>query len=420
MTSNAVDKRQNKAEKLCCFLLSLLPIIFFLGNGVGNSLVIIIDILFLFILIRNKEISFLHDFTFYLLIIFWLILIGNLIISINIENSLGRSVGFVRFILLVFALKYFLQFKKIKLKEFIFKSWLFFFIIISIDLIFEIIFGFNTLGFTSYMPGRLSGFFNQELKIGHLFLSFFLIILSIILYFRSSTSQFDKKLIKNFSDNHLFFLVLLFILISFFIGERSNFIRCIIMSLLFFLIVSKEWLKIIKFLIISFLITTIFLMSSKNYHWRYWQAFLKPLISNPVKFVDNSYYGSHYKTAIQVFKNNKLYGVGLKNYRIEVQKDKYNELSSIHPHQVHFEILSELGIIGYLFFISFVFISILKSFIFFKKTKDYFVLSSMLYFITILLPVLPSGSFFTSFGATMFWINYAFMTSSEKTQNLNE
>ena len=85
---------------------------FFLGNGVGNSLVITIDILFLYILIKNKEISFLHDFTFYLLLIFWLILIGNLIISINIENSLGRSVGFVRFILLVFALKYFLQFKK--------------------------------------------------------------------------------------------------------------------------------------------------------------------------------------------------------------------------------------------------------------------------------------------------------------------
>lgn len=420
MTSNTVEKKQNKAEKLCCFLLSLLPIIFFLGNGVGNSLVIIIDILFLFILIRNKEISFLNDFTFYLLIIFWLILIGNLIISINIENSLGRSVGFVRFILLVFALKYFLQFKKIKLKEFIFKTWLFFFIIILFDLIFEIIFGFNTLGFSSYMPGRLSGFFNQELKIGHLFLSFFLIILSIILYFKSSSSQFDNRLIKNFNDNHLFFLILLFILISFFIGERSNFIRCIIMSILFFIIVSKEWVKIIKFVIISFLITTIFLMSSKNYHWRYWQAFLKPLISNPVKFVKNSYYGSHYKTAIQVFENNRLYGVGLKNYRIEVQKDKYTELSSIHPHQVHFEILSELGIIGYLFFISFVFISILRSFLSFKNTKDYFVLSSMLYFITISLPILPSGSFFTSFGATVFWINYAFMTSSRKTENLNE
>ena len=413
MTSNTVDKIHNKAEKLCCFLLSLLPIIFFFGNGVGNSLVIIIDILFLFILIRNKEISFLNDFTFYLLIIFWLILIGNLIISINIENSLGRSVGFIRFIFLVFALKYFLQFKKIKFKEFIFKAWLFFFIIILFDLVFEIIFGFNTLGFSSYMPGRLSGFFNQELKIGHLFLSFFLIILSIILYFRSSNSQFDKKLIKNFSDNHLFFLILLFILISFFIGERSNFIRCIIMSLLFFIVVSKEWLKIIKFLTISFLITTIFLMSSKNYHWRYWQAFLKPLISNPVKFVESSYYGSHYKTAIQVFENNKLYGVGLKNYRIEVQKDNFLNL----PHKVYyFEILSELGVIGYLFFISFVIISILRSFLSFKNTKDYFVLSSMLYFITILLPILPSGSFFTSFGATVFWINYAFMTSNKNSK----
>tara|TARA_B100000941_G_C28442036_1_gene520216 strand:- start:614 stop:1093 length:480 start_codon:yes stop_codon:yes gene_type:complete len=152
-------------------------------------------------------------------------------------------------------------------------------------------------------------------------------------------------------------------------------------------------------------------MSSKNYHWRYWDAFLKPLISNPLEFVNKSYYGSHYKTAIQVFNNHKLYGVGLKNYRLEVQKDEYPDLSSIHPHQIHFEVLAELGSIGYLYFIFFMFVSVLKSFNSYRNKKDYFVLSGMLYVITILLPVLPSGSFFTSFGATVFWVNYALMTS---------
>ena len=55
------------------------------------------------------------------------------------------------------------------LKYFILKSWLFFMFIISFDLIFEIIYGSNTLGFYNLMPGRLSGFFDQDLKIGNLY-----------------------------------------------------------------------------------------------------------------------------------------------------------------------------------------------------------------------------------------------------------
>ena len=406
-----IYKNNNKAENLCCLLLSFIPIIFFFGNGVGNTLVIIIDILFLYILIKNKQLNFLNNYLFYLLIIFWFILLGNLIFSINFENSLSRSIGFIRFIFLVFAIKFFFKSEKNNYKDFILKLWFFFLSIISFDIIFEAIIGFNTLGFSSYMPGRLSSFFNQELKIGNLYSSFYLIILSFIIYLKSSNSKFGKKVFKNYSFNYLFFLILFFILISFFIGERSNLIRVIIMSILFFFITSKNWISILKFLITSVLITTIFLMSSKNYHWRYWDAFLKPLISNPLEFVNKSYYVSHYKTAIQVFNNHKLYGVGLKNYRLEVQKDEYPDLSSIHPHQIHFEVLAELGSIGYLYFISFMFVSVLKSFNSYRNKKDYFVLSGMLYVITILLPILPSGSFFTSFGATVFWVNYALMTS---------
>ena len=412
MLSDIIYKNNNKAENLCCILLSFLPIIFFFGNGAGNTLVIIIDILFLYILIKQKQLNFLNNNLFYLLIIFWLILLGNLIFSINFENSLGRSIGFIRFIFLVFVIKFFFKFEKKDYKNFILKFWFFFLSLISFDIIFEVIFGFNTLGFSSYMPGRLSSFFNQELKIGNLYSSFYLIILSFIIYLKSSNSKFSKKIFKNYSFNYLFLLILFFILISFLIGERSNLIRVIIMSILFLFIISKNWISTFKFLITSILVTTIFLMSSKNYHWRYWDAFLKPLILNPFQAINNSYYGSHYKTAIQVFNNHKLYGVGLKNYRLEVQKDEYPDLSSIHPHQVHFEVLAELGSIGYLYFIFFMFVSILKAINSYRNKIDYFVLSGMLYVITILLPILPSGSFFTSFGATVFWVNYALMTSN--------
>ncbi len=225
MLSNIIYKNNNKAENLCCVFLSLLPIIFFFGNGAGNTLVITIDILFLYILIKNKQLNFLNNYLFYLLLIFWFILLGNLIFSTNFENSLGRSIGFIRFIFLVFAIKFFFKFEKDNYKDLILKFWFFFLSVISLDIIFEVIFGFNTLGFSSYMPGRLSSFFNQELKIGNLYSSFYLIILSFILYSKSSDSKFGKKIFKNYNLNYLFFFILFFILISFLIGERSNLIR---------------------------------------------------------------------------------------------------------------------------------------------------------------------------------------------------
>lgn len=403
--------KKNKAEFFCALSLSILPIIFFWGNGVGNALVIIIDFLFLYILIKNKSLCFLNNHNFYLLLVFWFILLANLIFSINLDNSLGRSLGFVRYIFLIFAIQYFMKSENKNFKYFILKSWLFFMFIISIDLIFEIIYGSNTLGYYNLMPGRLSGFFDQELKIGNLYSSFYLIVLSFILSFKSTNSRFKKK---KLNYNFLYFLILFFIIISFFIGERSNFIKVIIISTLFIFFVSDKWIKNVKIISVAILISIAVISSSKNLHWRYWDAFLRPIIYSPVQFIEKSYYITHYKSAIQVFKNHKLFGVGLKNYREEVVKEEYPDLASIHPHQVHFEILAELGIIGYLFFITFFLITIFKSIKSYLVSKDIFILSGLLYVSVFLLPVLPTGSFFTSFGATMFWMNYAFMTMGIK------
>ena len=64
-----------------------------------------------------------------------------------------------------------------------------------------------------------------------------------------------------------------------------------------------------------------------------------------------SQYLSHYYIAYKIFKDHKVFGTGFKSFRIESRKeyqikDIYG--ASTHPHQIHFEILSELGIVGYL------------------------------------------------------------------------
>ena len=82
---------------------------------------------------------------------------------------------------------------------------------------------------------------------------------------------------------------------------------------------------------------------------------------------------------------------------------------STHPHQLHFEILSELGIIGYILFISNLIFLIYKQS---SLKKNFLTKGSILFLIASLFPLLPSGSFFTSFVATIFFINYSFLLNS--------
>jgi len=120
-----------------------------------------------------------------------------------------------------------------------------------------------------------------------------------------------------------------------------------------------------------------------------------------------------------IAKNNILFGSGYKTFRFESYKDEYTKDgffgASTHPHQLHFELLSEIGVIGYLLIISNL------VFILFRQTKfkkEFLTKSSILFLIATLVPLLPSGSFFTSYGATIFFINYSFLIKL-KNNNFN-
>ena len=149
-----------------------------------------------------------------------------------------------------------------------------------------------------------------------------------------------------------------------------------------------------------------------------------------VKFIEtykNSHYWKHHYSAYLVFKNNPIFGVGNKNYRNSCLNfsDETDALTlnrknacSTHPHQIYYEFLSEHGIFG-LFFIIILTALYLKKFSQFKKNKNLYLLGGFTYFIFTFMPLVPSGSFFTSFNATLFWINFCFMYSEINYNDLN-
>ena len=209
-------------------------------------------------------------------------------------------------------------------------------------------------------------------------------------------------------------------MISFLIGERSNFIKCAISISLFILIAYEIKLKFKIFSFIGIVIFFLLVLNfNENYKVRYFNQVIKILNKGGINYyLENSIYGAHYNVAKEIYKDNPIFGVGIKNFRIESFNKKYENLNhkendkrgSTHPHQLHYEFLSETGIFGYISFCIFLFFTFylfLKSY---KKKKNLFQLSGALYILVSLIPLLPSGSFFSTYTSGLFWINYAVMT----------
>ena len=392
-------------------IISIFPLCFLIGSLLINLNTLLAGLVLILISIQDKNLIIFKNKFFFALFFLWLSFLINLAFSSNFDNSLPRTIGFVRFIFLALSIKIFLENASDKLQYLVFKIWLLIFIIISFDLIFEYILGFNTLGFSSYMPGRLSGFLNQELKIGHLYSALILLV-----------SIFVFKFYKNYY--YFYFGIVVFVIISLLIGERANFLRVLCISSIFVFVFDKKYLlnKLVMFLILALSLTS-FLTFNKEYNKRFWGQFVKPLIFGQTEnlkkenFFEFTVYGANYYRGYKVFSDNKYFGVGIKNYRNQSNKKKYenkkfrfnDQAASIHPHQVHLEFLAETGLFGYICFIMFVIYSIYRSLKNFFETQNLVILASLLYFIFSLMPLVPTGSFFTTFGATLFWINYGFM-----------
>ena len=410
MPNISIFKHENPHNILCIILISLLPLSLLTGSLVINIFCVLIVSIFLYESFKSKNFTFLKTNEFLILFIFWIFLLINISLSTNFQNSYQRGFGFTRFILLVFALRYYFCFNNNKYWKIIITSWTIVFLVVTFDLLFESYFGFNTFGFKSAYSGRLAGFLNDELKIGGYYYGFIFIVLIYIL-----------------QDHKKFFYIALFIflLAALLIGERANYLKIFLILVpfvLFVIFASKIRIKYIYItLFLSILAVSIVSVYKPIYKERFYNEFIKGNLNLNLN-LNNILYKSekhqaHYDVAYKIFKDNYLFGVGLKNFRNESRKKKYHPNHpeaisgwSTHPHQIHLEFMSETGLVGYLsflfFFISSIFIGLRN----YYKFKCLYSLCGTLFIFTTFLPLIPSGSFFTTYAATIFWINYSLIS----------
>ena len=100
-----------------------------------------------------------------------------------------------------------------------------------------------------------------------------------------------------------------------------------------------------------------------------------------------------------------------------VYKSKKWTGGTVHPHQVHYELLSETGLFGYLSFFIFILISAYLCIKSFFARRNVYQLSGLLFVSVSLIPLIPSGSFYSTYSAGLFWFAYALMMNFTQKNN---
>ena len=416
-------------DKLSILLFSLLPISMIIGNASMNINILLIDFLFLIYCIKFRLWSWLKRDVFLFLVVLYIFLNLNSLYSYSAlfeskenffwaDEGVLRSFLFIKFILLVFAFSILL--KDNKILGLVHKSWFFIIIIVIFDVFFERFIGRNILGNISIDTTRLVSFFKDETVVGGFIFCFGF----------ASTTYFINNNEKNKSILPIMLIFLLLPLSVFITGEKSNFIKSI---LLFFMIIyffkRNKYNLDYRILIASLIFLIICLFTfNKNLRIKYTETYSRIMASGNLKKnidvmqpktifdkMENIKYFSHYAVAIKIFKNYPITGVGNKKFRIECAKEKYVDKDDIwnmyrcstHPHQVHLEILSEHGILGYFLILCFIIWFSIKNFKKALKNKDVYHLSNTGYVLIFFIPLLPAGGIFSTFSGSLFWVIFS-------------
>lgn len=461
--------KKNYLINIQSILFILLPLLLITGPFLSDLAVSLIAIILLIHLVKKKEFNFLNNNLFKFFLLFWIYLILNSLFQNQNLDSFRISFFHIRFGLFVFAIIYILE-HNIKILRYFFFSLLICMSILFIDGFIQFIFEKNLIGNELAEGPRVSSFFGDELILGS-YVSRLLPILTgifILIYMRPiKTSLFIYFFIFYLSLELLIFIsgertaFFYFILSSGFIFFLINLLKririLILIFSIFFLVSILSFSPDIKGRMLNLTMSELGIGSPefietplqksepsdisdgkltiedlirdltvhKNLTFEKIQkAFDMGFITKDEKesierdltaqgqvIIFSSHHTEHFTSALRMFKDNIFFGVGVKNFRIKCKEAKYRVTESscsTHPHNSYIQLLSETGIFGFIYFLSFfcIFVFyILKHIRLSFQKKDLFSDFEICMLAAILItlwPLAPTGNIFNN------WLNIIF------------
>jgi O-antigen ligase len=386
-------KYQKNIYFLNYYIFYLLPISIIFSNFLTNLIVLYFSLFGIYQIFKNKDYIFLNNFYVRLFIFFCLFISLNSLIFTDFDLvSLKSSFLFIRYIFFIYAI-YILYKNNKKIFENFFIVYLVILSFLFIDSNYQLLNnGTNLFHFNSYtiQTQRISSLFFDELILGS-YVQKFSILFTCYYYIFNNKSKFIIPIVL--------IITLEICLIS---GERLALFTIIIFCLIYFFLFMKTsiFYKIISIFFISILITTL-LSISPNTKSRVIYDTLDSLKSSNFTYYSPGH-KKHFDLAMKLFSDKPITGHGSNKFRktCEDYQNKYQIGGcSTHPHNLIAQFLSEKGIVGILFLLTF-YLLIIKYIIRDITNKDANSLSLLL--ISILLfynPFFPSANFYNS------WVN---------------
>jgi O-antigen ligase len=401
--------------KLIYIISIFVPVFAITGPFLADLSVCIIGILFIIFCINQKGKN-LIEYKKYLF--FFLILYSILIISAINSSYTQQSVKiffYIRFFIYFLAILFLIN--KLKNYKYIFFEILKIILyILFLDSAIQYLFHFNILGISPIKNFGLdsnlqeivnsiilTSFFGDEKILGSYLVRLFPLFIYLFLLRKK------KILFKNFI--YIIILSLILVLITLLSNERISVLYSIIIFLLLFYVYSYKKKKYFFFIFLIFVPLSVFIFNINNSSQRIIHTYQQIRPDNSFVFFSTTH-EKYAISSIEIFKKNILLGSGPKTFLLACENSNFswkNDECNIHPHNIFFQILSEVGMLGIAIYsyLIFVFGKLFTKY-FNEKNKKVFLIISIFFFLN---PFFPSGNLFNNWFNIVNWISIPFIFS---------
>lgn len=403
----------------------IIPFLLLTGPFLPDLAVSLCAIFFLYNSLKypEKYVNYYKNKFFIYFIIFWLIIIVSSLFSLNILFSLKTSFFYIRFIL--FSLStWFLLKNYPRFSTLFYYSLIFSISILILDSFLQFFTNKNIFGWP-IIGTRLSSFFKDELILGS-YLSRLLPLTFALYIYQNIISQ-------NYLNKYIYLIIFILSEILIFLsGERTSFFY-LNLAAIFVIIFSKNYkflrLKILILSVLSMILITSFDNKYKKRMVDYTIAQVAPNDFKDKKLLIFSIeHQNHFKSALLMFKENMLIGVGPKMFRKLCNYPEFitsKESCTTHPHNTYIQLLAETGIFGFVqiffVFLFLIYVSFKHLYLKIFKNINLFNDFQITLFSAILIslwPFIPTGNFFSNSLNVYYYLPVGFLLFSFDNQKI--
>ena len=405
------DKTISRDVLIFSIFLILIPIALITGPAIPDIFLSLIAFYFLFISLYKRLWSYYSNPIVYGFLLFSLYgILRSLFSEMPLESlANGGSVFYFRYIFFAMGVWYLLDINPY-LSKCLLNILVLCILLICIDSIYQYYFNFNIFGNNKHTDLRLTSVFGDEPIVGR-YISYLSMFTFVLIY----QSYKKTKLVMIFS----FILLIISEVTVFLSGERSPLFYLVFFSILIIFFIPKLSLFRLISLSISIIIIFSALSIKPNAKMRIVDLTSKQTSKTHFPFLPYSdHHEEHYVSALKMFVDKPIFGVGTNLFRYECKKPEYNYKTrscSTHPHNYFIQSMAELGLIGFLFlstFFIYLLIIIIRQLDIFKfSLKKQIPLEFFLYSLIVFLywwPIIPHMSLYNNWNNVLMMLPLGF------------